>query len=137
MIPSAMHAEHRRALGRAVALGGLIYPFFFGLDVFAVLTLFPSASLAFMGLTRLAASAVLAVCWVIITNEKVSYRVAQIAHAVGMSTIAIAIAFHCNELSGPACPFIHGLTFVIVVRSAIVPAPIRETFAHGLLCVAL
>jgi serine/threonine-protein kinase len=54
-----------------------------------------------------------------------------------MSAIAIAIAFHSNELSGPACPYIHGITFVIVVRSAIVPAPIRETLAHGVLCVAM
>lgn len=134
---TSLRAEHRQAVARALGLGAILFPTFYALDVFAALTLYPGASLAFMAVSRGLATAVLFAMHFVIKSERASDRAADVAHLVGLGAAAVTIALHANELGGPRSPYMHGITIVIMVRSAIVPAPVRESLLHGLFVAAL
>lgn len=133
---TSLRAEHRQAVARALGLGALLFPVFYLLDAFAALTLYPKASLVALAVTRAVTTALLFGAYFVIKSERVSDRVADSAHVLGLAIAGVAIALQARELGGPRSPYMHGITIVIMVRSAIVPAPVRESLLHGLSVVA-
>jgi eukaryotic-like serine/threonine-protein kinase len=128
---------HRAALGRAVGLGGALLPAFVPLDVVMKLMLFPDADLAVVfGLRALACTAAFTAWW-IAREPRFSDRFARVVHAACLAIVAATITGMATQLGGPSSVYIHGLSVIIMVRSASVPAPVAESVAHGALVVVV
>ena len=134
---ATLEAEHRLALARSLGLGAAIYPTFFALDIFASQTLFPAASLPYLAAVRVVATLILAATYFVIRDSRVSNAAARVTHVIGLGTAAVGVSLVASQLGGPTSAYMHGLTFVIMVRAAIVPAPVRESVAHGLYVAAI
>ena len=123
MTTSRVANEHRAALGRAVGLGLALLPLFVPLDIFIERMLYPEADLGAIFALRAAACLAAALAWWIARTPRFSERTARIAHAACLALIAVTITGMANELGGPTSVYIHGLSVIIMVRSATVPAP--------------
>jgi hypothetical protein len=130
-------SEHRRALARCFRLGSALIPLFAPLDVFMARMLFPDANLALvLGLRAIAIAGTL-IAWWVARTPRFSERAARVAHAAGLVILAAMITGMAYELGGPSSIYVHGLTVIIMVRSATVPAPFRSALGHGLLVIAV
>ncbi|MFO0740977.1 MAG: serine/threonine-protein kinase [Labilithrix sp.] len=132
MTAATISDDHRRALARNIAIGGLLFPSFFGLDIFAVLTLHPDGSLLRVGLMRVATGMLLLVSYFVIMRTSWP----RVAYAAALGAASVSVALLASEVGGPGSPYVHGLTLVILMRAAIVPEPLHVSLAHGLFVAA-
>ncbi len=122
---------HRLALQRAVWYGMFSIPLFGLLDVFTKHFVYPKANLHLIFSLRFVATLAATGAWWIARDSRFSYRAARIAHALCLAIVAASITGMANEFGGPTSLYMQGLTIIVMVRSAAVPAPARETFFHG------
>lgn len=134
---AAFEADHRLGLARAIGLGGVFFPIFFALDLFAALTLFPNASLLYIAAVRVVTTLLLFASYLVIRHERFGNGAARVAHAFGLGVAAVGITLVAEQLGGPTSAYVNGITIVIMVRSAVVPAPVRESLAHGVYVAAI
>ncbi len=125
--------EHREALRRAAWLGTLILPFFLGLDLLMVFSLYPQTPVLWVVLLRIAATGSALQAFLIARNRRLSYRAALIAHVCCIAALSLAVALYSAWFGGPASNYIQGLTIVVLVRSTVVP----ERFSLAIRYVAL
>jgi serine/threonine-protein kinase len=128
-------SEHRKALARFFGLGSILVPAFAPLDLFMARMLFPDANLALvLGLRAIGMAGALNAWWMART-PRFSERAARISHAAGIASIAVAISGMAYELGGPTSVYVHGISVIIMVRSAMVPAPLGNALGHALLAI--
>jgi hypothetical protein len=125
--------EHRAALGRAAGVGAVCIPAWAALDVFMAATLFPAADLVVVFGLRACATAVSAGAWWIARDRRFSDRAARLAHVACVAIIALAISGIAFHFGGPSSIYVHGLSVVVMVRLAAVPAPTSEAIGYGAL----
>lgn len=117
-----------------MAIGSVLIPVYYILDVVLGTVLYRDASLVRVVVLRaIALAAALFALWVARDVRRFSERAAQLAHTGAFLTVAVAISAMAPELGGPASPYLHGLTVMVMVRAATVPAPARDSLFHGLL----
>ena len=129
--------EHRIALARCMGLGALLIPLYYVLDVFVGYTLYGTGHLAVVIAVRAAAIVIAAAAWWIARDARFSDRTARVSHAIGLGLVAAAMSVLAYLHGGLVSPYIQGLTVMIMVRSATVPAPWRESVPHGVLVVMM
>ena len=129
--------EHRIALARCMGLGALLIPLYYVLDVFVGYTLYGTGHLAVVIAVRAAAIVIAAAAWWIARDARFSDRTARVSHAIGLGLVAAAMSVLAYLHGGMVSPYIQGLTVMIMVRSATVPAPWRESVPHGVLVVMM
>lgn len=125
--------DHRRALGRDIRTGALLFPLFLPLDSFGAVAVYPDADLAWMVILRLSTTVILYGFYLAIVHG----RWPRLAHVVALGFASVAIALLAGELGGPQSPYVHGLTLVILVRAATVVEPPLQSLAHGLFVAAV
>jgi serine/threonine-protein kinase len=128
-------SDHRKALARFFGLGSLLVPLFAPLDVFMAHMLFPDANLALVLGLRAIANAGAVIAWVIARTPRFSEQAARVSHAAGLVILAAMISRMAGEFGGPSSIYVNGLTVIIMVRSAVVPASFRNAISHGLLVI--
>ncbi len=124
--------DHRRALARNIRVGGLAFPTFVPLDLFAVYSLYPDASIAWLLTARIVTALVLYALSVAIERGPMP----RLTHVVALLFASVVISLMASEVGGPHSPYLHGLTLVILIRTGIVAEPLLQSFAHGVLVVA-
>jgi serine/threonine-protein kinase len=131
--PPPPSSEYRRALARFFGLGAVLVPLFFPVDLVMSRVLYPDASLPrALGLRALATAGALIARWVA-RSPRFGERAVRIAHAAALANTAAAFSGMAATFGGPASAYVHGLTVVMMVRSATVAAPFSNALGYGLL----
>src|SRR5262252_6344515 len=125
--------DRRHALRNAYLIGVAAWPVFFFLDLYICYVLVPTASLLWFTLWRGLAEAIfLASYFLILRGARTNLRL-TVAELLIFGVASVALCMMALRYGGLGSRYIHGLSLVLLVRSAAVPGRWQRSFAVALI----
>jgi serine/threonine-protein kinase len=124
--------DRRHALRNAYLLGIAAWPGFFFLDLYICYVLVPEASLAWFSLWRFSAEAIFIAGYFLILRGARTHLRLTVAELLLFGVGSVALCLMAVRYGGINSRYIHGLSMVLLVRSAAVPGRWQRSFAIAL-----
>ena len=121
--------DRRLALRNAYLLGIAAWPAFCALDVYICYVLVPTASLAWFELWRFSAEGIFVASYFLILRGARSHLRLTVAELLLFGVGSAALCLMALRYGGLNSRYIHGLSLVLLVRSAAVPGRWQRSFA--------
>jgi eukaryotic-like serine/threonine-protein kinase len=115
----------RRAIRRALSVAIWIWPSFAILDVFMATVLYPAAPLWRCLSLRVLEEVLVVIVFRLASRPAVPGRVLLAAYNACFVAAAIFIVLMALDFGGLTSAYVHGISIVLLLRTALVPAPFR------------
>ncbi|WP_234023896.1 serine/threonine-protein kinase [Sorangium cellulosum] len=116
----------RRAVRRAIRVALWIWPTFTLVDVFMAIVLYPAAPVWHCLVLRAVEQAFAVAAYRLSGRPNVSGRLVLLTYDAAFLTAAIFIVLMAIEFGGLTSAYMHGLSIVVLLRTALVPAPFSK-----------